>query len=111
MDDHHFAGKANSPATIRVPVNDHRARLSVAQSDWPKSTLANPNGSPLLASAACIRGFVDTLLYLNEEGLPWIADMLETLDALQVKQLGPRWWLKTEIEQFAPKTKSNGRRS
>ncbi len=39
VDKHHFAGKANNPATIPVPVNDHRAHLSVAQSDWPTATL------------------------------------------------------------------------
>ena len=38
MDNHHFAGRANSPTTIPVPVNDHRAHLSVAQADWPKSS-------------------------------------------------------------------------
>jgi hypothetical protein len=111
VDNHHFAGKANSPTTIPVAVNDHRAWLSVAQADWPKSTLINPQGSPLLAAAACIRGFIDTVLYLIEEGLLWIAEMLEKLDAVQVKKLGPRWWLRTEIEQFAPKTRSNGHRS
>lgn len=107
MDHHHFAGKANSPTTIPVPGNDHRACLSVAQADWPKRTLANPQGSPLLAAAACIRGFVDTLLYLIEKGLLWIAEMLEKLDEFQARKLGPRWWIKTEIEQFAPKNKSN----
>lgn len=110
-DDHHSAGKANSPTTIRVPVNDHRARLSVAQADWPRATLGNRDGSPLLAAAACIRGFSDTVLYLIEETLLWIATLLETVDAFQVKRLGPRWWLKTEIEQFAPKKKSNARRT
>src|SRR5437899_8487339 len=51
IDQHHFAGKANHPATIPVPVNEHRAVLSVAQSEWPKSTLTNTEGSPLLAGA------------------------------------------------------------
>jgi hypothetical protein len=111
VDQHHFAGRANSPATMPIAVNDHRARLSVAQGDWPKSTITNPDGSPLLAAAACIRGFIDTVFYLIEEGLLWIADMLEKLDALQVKRVGPRWWLGTDLQQFAPKKKSNGRRS
>lgn len=106
-DDHHAFGRANSPITIPVPVNDHRARLSVDQMDWPKSTLRNPQGSPLLAAAACVRGFIDVVLYLIEEGLSRIADMLEVLDELQVKKLGPRWWIDTEIEQFAPKRKAN----
>ncbi|MBZ5722891.1 MAG: hypothetical protein LAO03_21330 [Acidobacteriia bacterium] len=108
LDNHHFAGKANHLTTIPVPVNDHRARLSVAQADWPKATRTNPQGSPLLAAAACVRGFVDTVLYLIEMGLLWTADMLEKLDEFQVRKLGPRWWVKTEIEQFAPKDRSNG---
>jgi hypothetical protein len=106
MDNHHFAGKANNPTTIAVPVNDHRASLSVAQSDWPKSTLMNAEASPLLAAAACIRGFVDTVLYLIETLLP-LAELFETLEQFQLKKLGPKWWVKTEIEQFAPKKKSN----
>jgi hypothetical protein len=107
MDRHHFAGRANNPATVSVPVNDHRAILSVAQAEWPKSTLTNAEGSPLLAGAACLRGCIDTILYLIEEGLLCLADMLETLDEFQVKKLGSQWWVNTEIEQFAPKKKSN----
>jgi hypothetical protein len=105
MDAHHFAGEANSPTTVPLPVNDHRASLSLAQADWPKSTLANAQGSPLLASAACVRGFLDMVLYLIARGLPWTADMLETLDELLLEKLGPRWWVGTEIEPFAPKKK------
>jgi len=109
IDQHHFAGKANNPATIPVPVNEHRAVLSVAQSEWPKSTLTNTEGSPLLAGAACLRGCIDTILYLFEEGPLWLADMLEKLDNTQVKKLGPRWWVNTEIEQFAPKKKPDAK--
>jgi len=90
-------------------VNDHRARLSVDQADWPKSTLMNAHGSPLLAAAACLRGFVDTVLYLIEQGLLWIAEMLEKLDEFLLKKLGPRWWRGTEVEQFAPRKKSNAK--
>ena len=107
-DDHHSFGRANNPATIRVPVNDHRADLSVAQGEWPKSTLRNTEGSPLLAGAACLRGFVDTNVYLIETGLPWLADMLEKMDQLLSKKLGPKWWVNTEIERFAPKKKKPG---
>ena len=106
-DDHHFAGKANNPTTIPVAVNDHRAHLSVAQADWPKSTLRNPQNSPLLAAAGCLRGFVDTVLYLIEKGLLWIAEMLEQLDQILLKRLGPQWWRETEIEPFAPKKRPN----
>ena len=104
IDRHHVFGRANSSTTIPVPVNDHRACLSVAQAKWPKSTLRNAEASPLLGAAACIRGFIDTVLYLIEQGLLWIAEMLEKLDEFLARKLGPQWWLKTEIEQFAPKT-------
>jgi hypothetical protein len=109
IDQHHFAGRANNPATIPVPVNDHRAILSVAQAEWPKSTLANTEGSPLLAGAACLRGCIDTIVYLIEKGLLWLADMLEKLDEVLKKKLGPRWWANTEIEQFAPKKKPDAK--
>jgi len=109
MDDHHFAGRANNPATIPVPVNDHHAILTVAQEEWPKSTLSNTEGSPLLAGAACLRGCIDTIHYLIEKGLLWLADMLEKLDEIQVKKLGPKWWANTEIEQFAPKKKPDAK--
>ena len=46
IDQHHFAGRANNPATIPVPVNDHRAILSVAQAEWPKSTLTQHRREP-----------------------------------------------------------------
>jgi len=109
MDQHHFAGRANNPATISIPVNDHRAILSVAQANWPKSTLTNTEGSPLLAGAACLRGYIDTIVYLIEKGLLWIAKMLEKLDELLVKKFGPKWWANTEIEHFAPQRKPDAK--
>lgn len=109
-DNHHVAGKANNSTTIPIPVNDHRARLSVAQYDWPKQTRENPDGSPLLAAAACIRGFIDTITYvidtilhLIDKLLLWIPEMLEGYDAFLVKALGRKYWLNTELEQFVRK--------
>jgi hypothetical protein len=104
-DDHHPAGSANSPITIPVPVNDHHAELSAAQRDWPKTTLENPEGSPLIAAAGCVRGFIDTVVYLVEHLLLWIAEMLEKADAYLAKKLGPKWWVGTELEPWAPKGK------
>jgi len=103
MDNHHVAGKPNSPITISVPVNDHRAELSVGQHDWPKETRENPDGSPLLAAAGCVRGFMDTVTYLVNELLLWIAEFLERLNAFLAEALGPKWWLGTPLEKFAPK--------
>jgi hypothetical protein len=105
MDNHHFAGRANNPITIPVPVNDHRACLSAAQEDWPKMTRNNPRGSPLIAAAACVRGFIDTVIYLIESGLLWVAEMLESLDDFLIGKLGPQWWVNSEIEPFVAKSK------
>jgi hypothetical protein len=102
-DNHHVAGKANHKTRIPVPVNDHRALLSLDQMDWPKETFQNPDGSPLLASAARKRGFASTSVYLIERLLIPDAEMLEALDAYLVRTLGQKWWLNTELKQFAPK--------
>ncbi len=103
VDDHHVFAKANSPVTIPTPVNDHRAELSVAQYDWPKKTLENPEGSPLLAAAGVVRGFIDYIHYLIEKGLAWVVQMLEAADAVLARLAGPKWWVGTELEKFAPK--------
>ncbi|MGA2989581.1 MAG: hypothetical protein ABSD88_03820 [Candidatus Korobacteraceae bacterium] len=103
MDNHHFAGEANNPLTVPVPANDHRAILSVAQYDWCKHTLENPDGSPVLAAAGCIRGFVDWIVYLIEKGVLWIADLLESLEAFLTEKFGPKWWIGTPLAQFATK--------
>ena len=117
-DKHHISGKANSHVIILVPVNDHRAQISVNQYNWPKRTLENADGSPLLSGAACIRGFVDIVDYLTEievvscfieQFLLWIAVMLETLDEFLVSLKGRQWWVETKLQTFAPEV-SNGKK-
>jgi hypothetical protein len=103
MDKHHFAGEENHWLTVAVPVNDHRADLSVAQyNNWPKQTRENRDGCPLLAAAGCVRGFVDTVVYMIKKGVLWIAEMLERLADLLIEKFGPKWWVGTPIEQFVP---------
>jgi hypothetical protein len=102
-DDHHVADKANNSTTLPIPVNDHRAELTKAQYDWPKQTRENPKGSPLLALAACIRGFADTVVYLLRKLLLPNAEFCEILDTFLAEKLGPYWWVKTPLERFAPK--------
>lgn len=109
-DNHHPAGGANNPATIPIPVNDHRAELNVAQYDWPKETRENPDGSPLLAAAARIRGYLNTTDYLREKLMLENPEMLEVLNAFLVERLGPKWWVGTELERFAPPRKSDAPR-
>ena len=105
LDDHHPAGQANHPATTPIPVNDHRSVLSPAQYDWPDKTWKNPSGSPIIAGAACIRGYCETTTYLLDAILRWIVEMLEELDGFLKKRLGPDWWRGTEMEKFMPKPK------
>lgn len=104
LDEHHVAGQANSPVTASVRANDHRSDLTPAQQDWPRKTLENPDRSPVLARAACTRGFIDTNAYLVERLLYDNAEMLEALDAFLLEKLGPRWWKGTPLEKYAPRS-------
>jgi hypothetical protein len=96
-------------------VNDH-ACLSAAQREWPKQTLENPDGSPLLAVAACIRGYKDCADYsfetnelrddvvgLFDKLLFWAAEMLEKLESCLRKQFGEDLWHDPELDQFSRK--------
>jgi len=101
-DDHHVAGKANDKMTIPVDVNDHRAALSAAQHDWERGLLQNPDGCPLKAGAARIRGRQDTINYvisLDDSVVELLMELSKFLEDL----LGPEWWKGTPIERFSPK--------
>jgi hypothetical protein len=102
FDNHHPAGEANNPTTTPIPVNDHCADLNVAQRAWPKQTLDNPEGSPLLARAACIRGYMDTNDYLIDKLVQPDPEFYELLDAFLTVKFGTKWWVNTPLEKFAP---------
>jgi hypothetical protein len=104
LDKHHPAGSANHRATTAIPVNDHQT-LTDAQYDWPKNTWENPERSPMLAGAACIRGYYETNAYLTDELLLWVARLLEALDEVLKERLGADWWDGTKLEAFRPKPK------
>jgi hypothetical protein len=99
---HHIAGRANSAVTLAVPINDHRAELSLDQYDWAHQTLQNPDGSPLLAMSACVRGFIDATTYLIRKMLGWIPEALEAHDAQLRDERGPQWWLNTPLDGWPP---------
>ena len=105
-DEHHPAGHANDPIRIPIPVNDHRAILSPKQYEWPQETWENPEGSPVLAEAASIRGYYETTEYFADGLLLPDVEFLEALDPFLKERLGPRWWVGTPLERFAPKRKS-----
>jgi hypothetical protein len=103
LDNHHVAGKNNSPVTVPIDVNDHR-ELSEAQRAWPRKTVENPEGCPLIAAAGSIRGFADYVLYLIDHVLRWIAEMLELLSEYLEEQHGPQWWVNTPLNHFSKRS-------
>ena len=90
IEQHHPAGRRNDPTTVELPGNDHRV-LSELQLRWPRETLRNPSGSPLLRAAALVRGYLD-LLQLVIVLTAAVPLLLEQLDEYSVLQLGERWW-------------------
>ncbi len=100
MDHHHVAGRANDPTTIGVPTNDHVAELSERQRDWPEQTLRNPDGDPLLRAAACIRGCLETVVYLAQRLLLWIPKLLELTSAHLTHTNGRFYWRGTPLAAF-----------
>ncbi len=101
MDHHHVAGRANHDLTVPLPANDHRSILTPAMYDWPKETRENPTGSPLLAAAACIRGFCDTVIYLIDKLIYWVAELLEALHEVLVCEFGENYWRVLKIRYTA----------
>jgi hypothetical protein len=103
VDNHHVFGEANSPITASLPVNDHCSDLNKAQYDWPKKVRENPDGSPLIAAAGCVLGFIDMVIYLIEKGLRFVAGLLVAADEYMTAERGRKWWVGTPLEDLAPK--------
>jgi hypothetical protein len=91
IEQQHPQGRHNGPVTVPIPGNDHRV-IDDRKNDWPRQTLRNPDGSPLLRAAACLRGWLDTLRHIIEETIGWIPAFLEALDRWLCQLIGPRWW-------------------
>jgi len=103
-DNHHILGEANGPLTMRVPVNDHRGFLSRLQSEWPRTTLENSEGNPLLTKAASIRGYIDTSAYLHEQLLLPAAELLELLETREKRRGGKNKIKRTKLKAFERKS-------
>jgi hypothetical protein len=97
FESNHVFGRSNSSLTIRIPVNDHRAVLSVAQYHWPPETLQNTDGDPFLASAARYRGLYDNFKYMLEDCLEEAARLEQLSAAMRVKY-GERWWCEEKTQ-------------
>jgi len=71
------------------------------QRDWPERTLRNPDGSPLLAAAAAIRGWLDILGLVVQRTVGHVPALLESLDARLRATYGDRWWEVLDMEGMA----------
>jgi hypothetical protein len=91
IEQHHPAGRRNSPLKVPLCANDH-AVLTAEQALWPRETLRNPDSSPLLRAAAVIRGWLEILFLTMDRAVAWIPPFLEQLDRWLREQLGDRWW-------------------
>lgn len=98
---HHIAGKPNSRVTVELPANDHRAKLSEAQYEWPPQTLRNADGSPLLAAAAALRGIADFIEELIVAFIRQCAELAEKADAWLREQHG-LWWKNGPLDGWQP---------
>ena len=102
IEDQHPSGRHND-ARFTVPFtgNLHRA-TDDGKKDWPKKTLHNPEGSPALKAAACVRATGDWLLMIVGCLLGWVALFLEWLDERLTDLHGRRWWDEFGLpEQFS----------
>lgn len=88
----HPQGESNDPtATVSVAGNDHRV-WDDPKRDWPRRTLRNPDGSPLLKIAAALRSLLDFLRLLLARLIGWAPPFLEWLDEALRARFGTRWW-------------------
>jgi len=92
----HIAGRHNSEATFPLPGNAHRTK-SDRMRDWPRRTVQNTEGSPLLAAAACVRGWLD-ILWTVAEFAERVPRLLEGLDAWLTERHGRKWWGDFDLE-------------
>ena len=97
IEEHHPAGKSNDPCTVPIPANDH-AVLSANQALWPRETLRNPDGSPLLRLAAAIRGWLEILRLIIERAIAWAPAYLGDLDKRLRAVHGDEWWRQSEFQ-------------
>lgn len=91
----HVFGKANSPLTIRYPINDHRAVFNVKQLEWTPESLENSNGDPLLEAMARFHGLDNNVVHMLADCIEFLPKMKHIRDLL-VTVYGPNWQAKLE---------------
>jgi hypothetical protein len=86
----HVFGQHNSDLTIRYPINDHRAVLSVKQLDWTDESLENPNGDVLLVGIARFQGLENNTAQMLADCIAF-APQLKHVQELLVTIYGEKW--------------------
>jgi hypothetical protein len=95
---HHILGRANDPATIRVPGILHR-RVSEDQRDQPEELKHNPDRDPLVWLAQGCQGMVGHLAWWVR-ALAGVAGWLVALSAALRREHGPAWWTALGLPPF-----------
>ena len=90
LEAHHPSGRQMIRSTVEIPGNEHRVLSELQNATWPRETLRNPDGSPLLRAAAAIRGWLDLLWVVMHRTVGWVPASLEVLDAWLRERVGAR---------------------
>ena len=106
----HVFGKRNSDLTIRYPINDHRAVLSVKQLDWTDETLENSNGDVLLAGIARFQGLDNNVAHMLADCIEFLPKMKHVQELL-VTVYGPDWLPALEAQASQTSRESTFRES
>lgn len=91
LEDHHVAGRRNSPATVRLPGNRHAVLTFMQQTGWPTELLRNPDDDPLLRLEAAVRGSRETIVEVLGGVVAPAEAGIADLQAFLVAALGPDW--------------------
>jgi hypothetical protein len=74
--------------------------MTDGQRDWPRGTLRNERGSPLLRLAAGERAQRD-FEHVRQEAIGWSAEFCEDLDAALARVHGDDWLRVLGLEKYA----------
>jgi hypothetical protein len=94
----HILGRANDPATVRVPGNLHR-RLSEDRRDRPEELTHNPDRDPLVWVAQGCQGMAEHLAWWVG-ALAGLAGWLVALSAALRREHGTAWWTALGLPPF-----------
>jgi hypothetical protein len=100
VDEHHYAGAANSVEKVDLNANDHGfvTNLNLDANEM----FINPTRSPLINIAARVQGTLNLLRLIVDRWIGPIPQLLVSLDTSLCEKLGPEWWQEFPIFKRLP---------